>query len=439
MAYQAPQNIYAVNAALEYNEALEPDDERYISTDKARGDSTFNTLFKYLGVSPNDLKLIEPPERKYNLFCGHRGCGKSTELRRLTAQLHDGERFFVVFLDILKELDPNSLQYVDVMMGLAKALFADLEKNGVEIEQVFLTNLENWFSETVRTASKSNELSSEIQTAVQGKTGIPFLCELTAKFTSAFKINATYKEELRTAIKNSFSVFAAAFNLLIQGTEDALRKAGKGQRLLFVVDGTDRLCGEDSEKFFIKDVYQLQQVVGLFVYCAPIHLLGDSNQVQQAFAFHKLPMIKLHERDTPEIRFEPGYDALRRIIYQRADAKLFDAPETVDYLIAHSGGCLRELLRLLEYTFLAAENDRFDKAAADAAVKRLATDYRYWLKLEDYALLARIDRNEIDGENEKRAQELLYNLALLEYNSFWRRSHPVVRLLEPYQRARNPA
>lgn len=433
MAYQIPQDIYAVNAALEYNESLPPNDKRYIPTEQARGDFTFNSLLKALGVSPKDLRLINPPQRKYNLFCGHRGCGKSTELRRLAARLHSGGRFFVVFLDILKELDPNSLQYVDVMMALAKTLFAELEKNRVEINQVFLTNLENWFSETVKTATKSNELSNEIQAAVQGKTGIPFLCELTAKFTNVFKINATYKEELRSAIKNSFSVFAAAFNLFIQAAEDALRKAGRGKRLLFVVDGTDRLSVGDSEKFFIKDVNQLQQLNGLFVYCAPIHLLGDGNQVQQAFAFHKLPMIKLHERDTPEIRFEPGYEALRRIIYQRADAKLFDAPETVDFLVAHSGGCPRELLRLLEYTFMAAENDLFDNAAADAAVKRLATDYRYWLKLSDYQLLARIDRNEIDGENDKRAQELLYNLALLEYNSYWRRSHPVVRLLEPYQ------
>lgn len=438
MSYQIPKNIYAVNAVLEYNEALGPTDERYVPTEKARGEFTFGKTLKALGVSPKDLKLMEPPQKKYNLFCGHRGCGKSTELRRLAAKLHDPERFFVVFLDILKELDPNNLHYVDVMMALAKTLFDSFKEHQVSVDQVFLTNLENWFSEIVRITSKTNELSSEIQTAAQGKTGIPFLCELTAKFTNAFRINATYKEELRTAIKNSISVFASAFNLLIQGAEEALRKAGKGRRLLFVVDGTDRLSGEDSERFFIRDVYQLQLVDGLFVYCGPIHLLGDGNQVQQAFAFDKLPMIKLHERDTPNIRFEPGYEALRQLIFQRADPQLFDSQETVDYLVKYSGGCPRELLHLLEYAYQAAENDVFDMAAAQAAVKGLATDYRYWLKPEDYALLARIDRNEIDGENDARAQVLLYNLALLEYNSFWRRSHPVVRLLEPY-RQHNPA
>lgn len=437
MTYQVPQDIYAVNAALEYNESLKPDDERYVHTEKARGDFSFNSVFKALGVSPSDLRLVKAPPRKYNLFCGHRGCGKSTELRRLAVQLHDPQRFFVIFLDILKELDPNNLHYVDVMMGLAKALFDDFKEYSIAIDPVFLTNLENWFSETVRVAGKSSALSSEIQTGIQGKSGIPLLCEFAAKFTTAFKINATYKEELRTVIKNSYSVFASAFNLLIQGAEEALRKAGKGQRLLFVVDGTDRLSSADSENFFVKDVYQLQQVEGLFVYCAPIHLLGESNQVQQAFAFHKLPMIKLHERDTPNIHFEPGYEALRKLVYQRAAASLFDSPETVDYLICHSGGCPRELLHLLEYAYQASETDRFDRAAAESAVKRLATDYRYWLKPGDFELLARIDRNEIDGENDARAQELLYNLALLEYNSFWRRSHPVVRLLEPY-RLHNP-
>ncbi len=40
---------------------------------------------------------------------------------------------------------------------------------------------------------------------------------------------------------------------------------------------------------------------------------------------------------------------------------------------------------------------------------------------------------DLDGE-EERVNFLLYNLALLEYNSFWQRSHPAIRDLEGYQR-----
>jgi hypothetical protein len=71
-------------------------------------------------------------------------------------------------------------------------------------------------------------------------------------------------------------------------------------------------------------------------------------------------------------------------------------------------------------------------------VRRLATDYRRIIQQEDYALLAAIDRappefTPIDG----RTRRLLYDLALLEYNSFWWASHPAVRTLEGYCAARH--
>jgi hypothetical protein len=51
-------------------------------------------------------------------------------------------------------------------------------------------------------------------------------------------------------------------------------------------------------------------------------------------------------------------------------------------------------------------------------------------------MLAGIDRDDIHAGNDDRTRRLLYNLALMEYNDgAWRRSHPVVRTLEGYQRA----
>jgi hypothetical protein len=73
----------------------------------------------------------------------------------------------------------------------------------------------------------------------------------------------------------------------------------------------------------------------------------------------------------------------------------------------------------------------------DLAIKQLASEYRRFLEPDDYALLAKLDGDEIHAGNDQRTRRLLYNLALLEYNdASWRRSHPVVRTLEGYQRAR---
>jgi hypothetical protein len=124
------------------------------------------------------------------------------------------------------------------------------------------------------------------------------------------------------------------------------------------------------------------------------------------------------------------------MIYRRVDAGLFDSEDTVNYLIEHSGGHLRELLRLLNNAFLAADNDQFDRKSAEKAVQDLANDFRHILDAEDYKLLREVDQS-ADGQtgNSERVQRLLYNLALLEYNAYWWRSHPVIRTLAEYQAA----
>jgi hypothetical protein len=123
------------------------------------------------------------------------------------------------------------------------------------------------------------------------------------------------------------------------------------------------------------------------------------------------------------------------ILYRRAPIELFDDPSTADYLIEHSGGHPRDLLRLLQSTFANARSDLFDRPAAERAVRKLATEYRQILNAEDYPLLRRIDANPDTEHNSERARHLLYNLALLEYNAYWWRSHPVIRTLEAYKAA----
>ena len=77
-------------------------------------------------------------------------------------------------------------------------------------------------------------------------------------------------------LRNTFSDFAGAFNRLIEAAQDRL-PGNDGRRILFIVDGTDRLGSDDAEAFFQNDVYQLQQIRSLFVYCAPVHLTYEAS------------------------------------------------------------------------------------------------------------------------------------------------------------------
>ena len=174
---------------------------------------------------------------------------------------------------------------------------------------------------------------------------------------------------------------------------------------------------------------------GLFIYCAPIHLIYEGAAIGQNFDHvFKLPMIKVADPDgSPN---ETGCAAMRELLHRRAAPCLFD-PGVPDLLIEQSGGHPRDLLRLLQNAFLHAKHDRFDEAAARAAVRDAATEFRRILDSEDYALLARIDSfPETPPPHSDRARGPLYNLALLEYNDYYWRSHPVIRTTDAYRAAK---
>ncbi|MGB5063283.1 MAG: hypothetical protein WBQ37_05915 [Candidatus Competibacter sp.] len=299
--------------------------------------------------------------------------------------------------------------------------------------------MNNWSQEKIVSNVELKDFASEIKAGASVEAGLLFFGKLFASATNALKVNSTHKKELRQVLKNHFTEFAEAFKQLIAAAETGLKAANQGRKLLFIVDGTDRLSKDDSERFFITDVHQLQLIDGLFVYCAPIHMIYEGNQINQIFtSIVKLPMIKLCEQDGAKL--DAGYDAMLDMLYRRADPSLFDSEATAKYLIEHSGGHPRDLLRLLGYAFGFAEGDQFDRASAEKAVKQLAMDYRRILDTKDYPLLREIDQSPLGqvSQNSDQAQSLLYNLALLEYNDYWWKSHPVVRTLPEYRAASNP-
>lgn len=435
MNYRPPNHPVEVLQKIEIEEGLEPDDPRCVETQAARGSQkTFNRLAKKLGLSLADGRLF-PPTQRHVLFFGHRGSGKSTELRRFARDLHKPERFFAVRVDINDVLDRHNLRYADMLMAIARLLIEKLRDAHVTLSSDALQPLEDWFIEKVLTREEIKDFSLLVETSAKAKGGIPFLLEIFGGFTSAFKRNATYKDSLRQIIRNTFGDFVFAFGHLLREAERALTAGNLARRVLFVIDNTDKLNSDDSDRLFITDAEQLLAIEALVIWAAPINMKYETTFAGKLDADLVLPMIKLYEKDG--VRYEAGWNAMRDILLRRADRSLFVNDADIERLIEHSGGHPRELLRLLKLCCEFAEGSHFDANTVDLAIKQLASEYRRFLEPDDYALLAKLDGDEIHAGNDQRTRRLLYNLALLEYNdASWRRSHPVVRTLEGYQRAR---
>jgi len=296
-----------------------------------------------------------------------------------------------------------------------------------------LKPVRNWFAKSVSTKNDTSELSAELKTGLEAGGGIPGLVKLFAGFTAAFKTGSSQKTEWREEIRNRFTTLADAFNQLIRSAEAQLKQQGRAERVLFLVDGTDKLRGQDTQQFFVQDAEQLLAIQTLAIYTAPLELKYDGRMGGKLDADIVLPMIKLFERDGQ--RGDAGWEALTKLLLLRADRSLFSTDEDVSALVAHSGGHPRELLKLIKLCCEFAD-DQIDATVVRRAIAQLAAEYRYFLKPADYALLANIDSTPEQGGNDEVAQHLLHRLALMQYNDgTWRRSHPVVRTLEGYQLA----
>ncbi len=431
----APQTLMGVNSAIDFQEALGPDDARYVETGKARADRFESHFFKTFGYDKNSGHFEPPKSGKHVLFFGHIGCGKSTELARLGRALHDPQRYWVVNVNLLALLDPNNVNYCDVWLAVAQKLTEQLARDQIEIDPVILKSLENWFTEQVLSHEQVKDFSAELKASAELGGGIPFLSKILASVTSAIKTGSTHRETLRTVVRNTYGKFINALNQLFLAAVASVQAANKGRQLLIVIDGPDRFRGEDWKKFFVDEANQLTQANCVVVYSAPMALKSSGERLDN-FDNLVLPMIKLHELGNQQPRPE-AYSAMQQILLKRAHFSLFDNVATLDALIDYSGGHLRDALRLLSYACVEADEAPLTRAVINAAAKRLAADYRDWLeKEEQYQVLVEAAHNPNNEGRSATITKLVERGALLEYNNgSWRQPHPVVKLLHGYQKA----
>jgi energy-coupling factor transporter ATP-binding protein EcfA2 len=430
-------NIGDVYKNLEFDEALPADDDRYVDTINGRGETFFDDLYGFLNINKQTMTFrSDLPKNVKTIFCGHRGCGKSTELNRLATKLQKEELFYVIQIDTSEKLNINDIQFVDVFMALAEELFKKLHLEKIKIPIIYLENLQKWFSDKLITEDIKKELALGVESGVEVKAEIPIFFKLFSNLTSSFKNTSTFTETLRRNIQNSFSEFSQAFNQLIAEAQNQIEKKRKGKCILFIVDGLDKLDNTASDEIFIKKSPQINQIKTNMIFTAQIDLLYSGNQIQQYYKTVILPMIKLYDKDGVT-KFEAGWQSLRKLLFKRADSSLFEAG-VADKIIDYSGGNPRHILQILEYCYINdIENDKFTIEGFRNGLKRFQKTYERFLTEEDYSTLYEQDCNIEDTTPSDAKRKLLHNLALLQYNSFWWKSHPVIREIKAYQKLKD--
>ncbi|MDI9356919.1 MAG: hypothetical protein QM536_07865 [Chitinophagaceae bacterium] len=245
-------------------------------------------------------------------------------------------------------------------------------------------------------------------------------------------------DTIRTIFKNNFTDFAKKFNQYVESVNMFLRKHEIAQKLLFIVDGLEKVnTHEIRKRIILEESNRFAQIKVNTIFTLPIELQMESRRLLTFSKVISFPFVKILEKNGNIV--EKAVEKFTEFVYKRIDARLFDNPETVKTAILHCGGSPRELLRILEYTYLYANRNEGILKSSDLhnALKRLAAESSHYISEVDLSRLKKLKTANEQGEpvafNEEW-QNLIENSIIFEYNDgTFKRVNPIVEISELYK------
>lgn len=373
-------------------------------------------------------------------FSGHRGSGKSTELRQLQEELKAS--CFTLYLDVHEFLDVEDVDYTDLFLLVSRQLLDKLQEHKIKLNSNLLTDVENWFRSVTKETEQTVELSAGVTTEAKMGIDIPFLARLLAKLTADAKAGSSRKVTTRQELDTYFKGLLNNTNTLLASASQALGQGGYPSQLLIIVDNLDRVPPEKSEKLFFSHGSQLQTLHCHAVYTVSLDTYYSQRGLDTVFPNHViLPNVKLRATKSDRGPSQKGIDLLIEIIRRRLDTNvLLDPPTLTQVFVELSGGSVRQLIRLLREAVLSAQSrglTYIDHDATQDAAQALRQDFQRILSPSDYALLAKTSVTK-RIEKTRDYMQLLSNMAVLEYNGrdVWQDVNPLIEPIDAFQAAR---
>ena len=360
------------------------------------------------------LRRFRQPPKFF--FSGHRGCGKSTELRRVAANLDIQAKYWPVHFTIKDEADVNNLDYKDVLLAIGGQMYRQYRATGGKLPKQLVKELDGWRG---RVEKKVTVGARYAGADIEGKVDAFF-----AQAGLKIKLEPATRTELRQVIERNVTGLIDALNVITQGI------LNREKRLpLVLIDDLDKPDLELARAIFYEHREVMLQPLCAIVYTvsSPLFYSCEFEAIRDQAVF--LPNVRLHPQGRPDEHDSEGYRTMRMLVHKRMEPELI-TPEALDAAIRISGGVFREMCRVVRHAIGRAQVKQRSQIEPDD-VKRAGAEirggYRRILTSEQRNLLEKVHtHNRLDHPN--KLGPLVQMLAVLEQRNdeVWWDVHPAL-------------
>ncbi|MCP6762712.1 MAG: KAP family NTPase [Fischerella sp. CENA71] len=387
------------------------DRQYYIDFAKVRGGKIIQELER-------TITRLSPEQPTCQLFTGHIGCGKSTELLRLKSELEQ-QSLHVVYFESSQSLDMADVDVTDILLAIAREVSQSLEAIKINLKPGYFQNL---FTDIVDLLQTPIDV-----TGVELSAGI-------AKITTKTKDSPKLRSQLRQYLEPRTNGILESINQeLLKPAREKLKQQGK-QGLVVIVDNLDRVDNSlkpsgyyQPEYLFVERGEQLNQLNCHVVYTIPLVLIFTNalGRLTNRFGIDPkvLPMVPVQLRDGSES--QKGMTLLQQMVMARAYpgvswevsqnliTQVFDNPATLERLCRVSGGHLRNLLMLL-FRCLQREDPPISRECLESVIKQRRNELTLAITSDEWELLREVAKEKSFRGHEKY-DLLLRSMFVFEY------------------------
>ncbi|MBD2136634.1 ATP-binding protein [Anabaena sp. FACHB-1237] len=414
-------------------------DPAYVDCHEVRGDGD---ILESVGK-----EILYSDRNTCQLYAGHRGVGKSTELLRLQKFLDERGFFVVYFAADDADIDPEDVQYTDILLACTRNILAAFK------DRTDSPALLNWLKQ------QCNNLRDFLQTEISlDDLSIEAQVSQFAKITTKIRSEPTERRKIRDLINPHTTTLTKALNEFIQDVKKNL-PSGYDQ-LVLIADNLDRIVPviqEDKrsnhDQIFIDRNEQLKDLDCHLIYTVPISLIYSDRSASLLDIYgtpQVLPMIMVL---TPENKpYQPGIEKVIEVLQKRLSTidssksivDLFENRKSLEILCLMSGGHTRNLLLLMKEALKYTNTLPISNNVLQRSISELRNTYKHTVYANEWEALAKVHQSKII-ENNQLCRGLLFNRCILEYRyqevnggiKLWYDIHPLIKGIKEFQDAYN--